>query len=70
MTRIVIGHRLGPAIHGPVYDLARCAKIPLNGPKALCEQCEAILPYADLWRSMTRPSRAYCAGCLVEAVTR
>lgn len=47
MTRIVLGHSLGPEIHGPVYDLARCAKIPLTGgPPSPCEHCEAILPHA------------------------
>lgn len=70
MTRVVIGYSLGQEIHGPVYDLARAAKIPLTGPPAPCEHCEAILPYAELWRSMTTPSRAYCEACLQEAVKR
>lgn len=38
--------------------------------KDRCEQCEAILPYAELWRSMATPSRAYCEACLQEAVKR
>lgn len=70
MTRVVIGHNLGREILGPVADLARYAKIPLTGHLTPCEQCEAILPYADLWRSMTTLSRAYCEACLSEAVKR
>lgn len=44
MTRIVIGHSLGREIHGPVYALARCAKIPLNGPPAPCSSVSASSP--------------------------
>lgn len=70
MTRVVIGHSLGREIPGPVYELALFSRIPFTGPSAACEQCEAILPYAELWRSMTAPSRAYCEACLAEAVRR
>lgn len=70
MTRVVMGSKPGPETHGPVYALARNAKIPLSGPPAPCEHCEAILPYAQLWRSMAQPSRAYCEACLPEAVKR
>jgi hypothetical protein len=44
-----------PEIHGPVLDLARAAQLPIDGPPSPCEQCERILPYVELWRSMTEP---------------
>lgn len=58
------GATLGPEIPGPVIAFAQAAHLPLDGPPCLCEQCERILPYAELWRSLTTPSRAYCEGCL------
>ena len=70
MTRIVLGHNLGREIAGPVEALARAAKLPMAGDPKPCEQCERITPYADLWRSLTAPSRAYCQECLGKAVRR
>lgn len=70
VTRVVLGSNLGPEIPGPVLDLARAANLPIDGPRSPCEQCERVLPYGELWRSMTEPSRAYCEGCVPEAVKR
>lgn len=70
VTRVVLGSYLGPEIPGPGVELARAARIPIDGPPSPCEQCERILPYGELWRSMTEPSRAYCEECMPEAIMR
>ena len=52
-SRIVLGHHLGRELTGPTMHLAEAARIPLTGPPQSCEQCERIMPYAELWRSLT-----------------
>lgn len=69
-SRVIIGCTLGPERHGLTMRLAKAYGIPLSGPSRPCEECERLLPYVDLWRSLTVPSRAYCEDYLPTAVLR
>jgi len=52
------------------FVIPACLRISARREISMSSPCEQIVPYGELWRSLTDPSRAYSETCLPEAVKR